>query len=324
MKIYFLYTGELSFIRRDLQILSSAHEVRAEFNRGRAIRNLWKNLRGILWSDLVFCWFASIHYLPSAIMARLFRRRFVVVAGGYDVANLPEIAYGNMRPGIRKYLVKLIFSLSDSVIAISNSDYREAIENAKIDPSKLVMIYHGFPWVPKPIVSKERMVITVGEVCWSNLKRKGLEDFIRVGRFFPDVPFKLIGKWSDDSFKYLRDIATTNVEIIGFVDDSTFADILSRAKVYVQASRHEGFGCSVAEAMLYKCIPVVNDVFSLPEVVGDCGFLVSPNNYGDLKAKIERALNEEDNSPNRARKRILEKFPLSNRASALLDVVENV
>jgi glycosyltransferase involved in cell wall biosynthesis len=324
VRIYFLYTGMVSFVKRDLEILKSAHEVRAESNFRKGIRNLWKNLQGIIWSDLVFCWFGSLYFLPSVVMAKLLGRKIIVVAGGYDVAKLPEIDYGNMRGGLKTTLVKFIYELADRIISISESNRREAIENAKIDSSKITMIYHGFNPVQESPASKEGIVVTVGEVEIVNIKRKGLEDFVRVAKYFPDVPFKLIGKWTDDSHMFLQGIAPKNVEIMGFVDDSTFIDILSKAKVYVQASRHEGFGCSVAEAMLHKCIPVINNVFALPEVVGDAGFFAVPGNIESLKEQIERALNEEEAFGNKARKRVLENFPLSKRSEALLNVVANV
>ncbi len=321
MRVYFLYTGMLPFVKRDLEILQTAHEVKAECNYKRGIRNLRRNLQGVIWSDLVFCWFGSLHFLPSVIMAKLLGRKIIIVAGGYDVVSLPEIDYGNMRGGLKTTLVRFMYKLADRIISISESNRREAIENAKVEPSKISMIYHGFAPVNEPAEKKDRMVVTIGEVKRSNLKRKGLEDFVRTAKYFPDVPFKLIGKWTDDSNKVLQNVAPGNVEITGFINESAISNILSRAKVYVQASRHEGFGCSVAEAMLYKCIPVVNNVFALPEVVGDAGFLAVPGDIESLKEQIGRALNADETSGNKARKRVLEKFPLNKRTDALLNVV---
>jgi glycosyltransferase involved in cell wall biosynthesis len=324
VKIYFLYTVMISFVKKDMEILESAYEVRTESNYRKGIRNLWKNCQGVIWSDLVFCWFGSLHFLPSVLIAKLFGRKIIIVAGGYDVAKLPEINYGNMRGGLITILVKFMYKLADRIICISESNRYEAIENAKIDPSKIAMIYHGFEMVQELNISKERMVVTVGEVRYSNLKRKGLEDFVRVANNFPDIPFKLIGKKIDESYKILQSIAPKNVEIMDFVDDLNIIEILSMAKVYVQASRHEGFGCSVAEAMLYKCVPVVSNVYSLPEVVGDAGFFTYPGNNEDLREQINRALNADDTLGAKARERILEKFSLSKRTEALLNVVANV
>jgi glycosyltransferase involved in cell wall biosynthesis len=321
VRVYFLYTVMKSFVRKDLDILQTAHEVKAECNYRKGIRNLWRNLKGVVWADLVFCWFGSLHFFPSVIMAKLLGRKIIIVAGGYDVVNLPEIDYGNMRGGFKTALVRFMYKLAGRIISISESNRRETIENAKVAPSKVTLIYHGFAAVDEPTGMKERMVVTIGEVTWSNLKRKGLEDFVRVARYFPDVAFKSIGKWTDDSHVFLRDVAPGNVEITGFIPDSTVSEILSRAKVYVQASKHEGFGCSVAEAMLYNCIPVVNDVPALSEIVGNTGFRAKPGDIGNLKEQIDRALNSDDSSGEKARNRILDKFPLSKRAGALLDVV---
>jgi glycosyltransferase involved in cell wall biosynthesis len=324
MKIYFLHNGLISFVRKDLLILESAHEVRAELNYRRMLRNLWRNLKGVLWCDLLFCWFASIHFLPSVLLARLLGRKVIVVAGGYEVANMPEINYGNMRGGVKTFLVRLLLRMADRVISISESNRREALENGRIDPARSVMIYHGFTAEYAPIVQKERFVITAGEVNWVNLKRKGLEDFVQLGGFFPDAQFKLIGKWSDDSHHYLRKIASSNVEILGFVDDKTLDDLFRRAKVYLQPSRHEGFGSSVAEAMLYRCIPVVSNSFSLPEVVGDCGILVQPGDLEGFRNALARALTADAAPGEAARERIVKTFPLERRAKELLKVVGDV
>jgi len=322
MKIYFLYTAMSSFVKKDLEILRSAGEVREECTYQRLVSSVWSNIQGTLWADVLVCWFASIHFLPAVFMAKLFRRKVLVIAGGYDVVNLPAIHYGAMRGGLRAVLGRLILHSADCVISVSESNRRETQENASVHPDKNIVIYHGFAPVPEPIAPKEKMVVTVGEITWSNLKRKGLEDFVQVAQCFPEIPFKLIGRWSDDSYQHLKRIASPNVELLGFISDSDLSRVLSLAKVYVQTSRHEGFGCAVAEAMLHKCIPVVSDVFALPEVVGDCGLLVPQDGSSSLKHQIERALKADATLGEKARRRILEEFPLDKRKAAFLTVVE--
>ena len=51
--------------------------------------------------------------------------------------------------------------------------------------------------------------------------------------------------------------APPNVTLTGWVEEDELDALYRRAAVYVQASRHEGFGLSVAEAMLAGDIPVV-------------------------------------------------------------------
>ncbi len=90
----------------------------------------------------------------------------------------------------------------------------------------------------------------------------------------PDVRFVFVGRWHDDAIEELRAIAGDNVEFTGWLSDEDLHAIYRRASVYVQASRHEGFGLAVAEAMLAGCVPVVMNVTAMPEVVGDAGMLI--------------------------------------------------
>jgi glycosyltransferase involved in cell wall biosynthesis len=92
--------------------------------------------------------------------------------------------------------------------------------------------------------------------------------------------------------------------------------------VYVQASRHEGFGLSLAEAMLAGCVPVVTDVGALPEVVGDVGVTIAEPSPALIAEGVERALRLGAAEGARARARVLEAFPLEPRAAGLRREVE--
>ena len=94
-----------------------------------------------------------------------------------------------------------------------------------------------------------------------------------------------------------------------------------RAGVYVQASRHEGFGLAVAEGMLAGCVPVVLDVTAMPEVVGDAGVLISSQDPEEVAEGVRRALELGPEGGRRARERILTAFPLHRRGEQLRRVV---
>ena len=104
--------------------------------------------------------------------------------------------------------------------------------------------------------------------------QKGQLPFVEAARLVPDVRFTFAGKWLDESVEELRARAGENVEFTGWLSDEDLHAAYRRAAVYVQASRHEGFGLAVAEAMLAGCVPVVMNVTAMPEVVGDAGVLI--------------------------------------------------
>jgi glycosyltransferase involved in cell wall biosynthesis len=111
------------------------------------------------------------------------------------------------------------------------------------------------------------------------------------------------------------------VELTGWASDEDLLDWYRRASIYVQASRHEGFGLAVAEAMLAGCVPVVLDVTAMPEVVGDAGVLVSSQEPAEVAGGVRRALDLGPEGGRRARQRILTEFPLHRRGEELLRVV---
>lgn len=70
--------------------------------------------------------------------------------------------------------------------------------------------------------------------------------------------------------------------VTGYLDDSDLAPLYSGALMFVYPTLYEGFGLPPLEAM--QCgIPVItSDTSSLPEVVGDAGIMVSPQDKDAL------------------------------------------
>ncbi len=131
------------------------------------------------------------------------------------------------------------------------------------------------------------------------------------------MAFVVIGAWQDDAIDTLRRDAPSNVTFTGRISDAALWGYYQESAVYVQASRHEGFGLSLAEAMLAGCVPVVTRAGALPEVVGPCGVYAAGPAAAEVAAAIQTALAQPPGAGQAARERILTKFGLEARRTAL-------
>lgn len=292
-KILFIHATRAPFIQNDLEMLSKHFDVRVldltpfsgslKKKLKYSPEILLKMVRGILWSDITFTWFADIHAFLAVLLSKIFRKKSIVVVGGYEVVYAPEIGYGGMINPRKARMIKFILKNADKVIAVSQNGMKEILRWVDRD---IELIYNCVDTKRFRLYSKkEKIVITVGGIDKTTLKRKGIEVFVKAARHLPHVPFVVIGGWRDENIiEYLKSIAPKNVKFAGFVSQEELLKWYQRAKVYCQLSFHENFGVAVAEAMACGCIPVVTDRGALPEVVGDCGFYVP---YGDEKKVAE-------------------------------------
>lgn len=323
MRILFLHNHPSKFVQMDLALLQERFEVREWYQRSRTI-NLAALARAIGQNDLVLGWFASWHTFFPIILARSFHRPSILIVGGYDTANLPEINYGSQRGGFKFWVARTTMRQATRLVTNSNYTRAEASRNAGIALEKISVIYHGLESEPVQAHAKENLVLTAGNVDRGNLQRKGLELFVRAAARCPERKFVLIGAWRDDAIEHLRALASPNVQFTGWVSEGELRDYFARAQVYVQASRHEGFGLAVAEAMLHECVPVVTRAGSLPEVVGDAGVYVESFEPGAVAEGVGRAFELAATLGSCARQRIAQEFPLEKRREKLFALIDSL
>ena len=80
------------------------------------------------------------------------------------------------------------------------------------------------------------------------------------------------------------------VQVLGFVSDADRAELFRRAAVFVLPSFEEGFGLPALEAMAAGVPVVASNRGSLPEVIGDAGILVDPDDVDALAGAVKTAL----------------------------------
>jgi glycosyltransferase involved in cell wall biosynthesis len=322
-RLLYVHSRKASFVAIDRDILAERYEVEDLYQPGR-LPNPLRVVRGVLRADVVFGWFASWHTFFPITLAWLLRKPSVLIIGGFDTANMPDIGYGYQQGGIRRAASLWIMRRARRLVTNSEYSLSEIERNTPIPPERMRVVHHG---VPDPFGedpgAKEREALTVGGIDHTTLVQKGQLPFVEAARFLPDVTFTFAGKWLDDSVEQLRARAGGNVHFTGWLSDDDLHATYRRAAVYVQASRHEGFGLAVAEAMLAGCVPVVMNVTAMPEVVGDAGILIESQEPDEVADGVRRALDLGPAAASRARERILTAFPMERRRDGILQAVED-
>jgi glycosyltransferase involved in cell wall biosynthesis len=322
VRLLYVHSRKASFVAIDRDILAGRFEIEDLYQPGR-LPNLVKVIRAVLRADLVFGWFASWHTFFPITLAWLLRKPSVLIVGGFDTANMPDIGYGYQQGGLRRWASRWIMRRAGRLITNSSYSLSEIERNTPIEPSRVTVVHHG---VPDPFgdaaPEKERIALTVGAIDGGTLVQKGQLPFVQAARELPDVGFVFAGKWLDDAVEQLRAVAPPNVEFTGWLSDEDLHELYRHAAVYVQASRHEGFGLAVAEAMLAGCVPVVVNATAMPEVVGDAGVLIESQQPQEVADGVRRALELGPDANRAARERILTSFPMASRRDGILRVVD--
>ena len=324
-RILYVHSRKASFVAIDRDILAEEWEVEDYFQPGR-LPNLVRLIPAVARADLVFGWFASWHTFFPITLAWLLHKPSVQIIGGFDTANMPDIGYGYQQGGLRRWASRWIMRRAGRLVTNSHYSRSEIAANTPIPPERVTVVHHGVPDPFGPLddsSEREPLALTVGHLVKTTLMQKGHQPFVEAARHLPDVRFVFVGKWHDDAIEHLRSLAPENVEFTGWLSDQELQALYRRASVYVQASRHEGFGLAVAEAMLAGCIPVVTEVTAMPEVVDGAGVLIPSQEPETVAEGVREALGRGPDAHRAARERIVAEFPIAIRREGIQRVVRD-
>lgn len=84
-----------------------------------------------------------------------------------------------------------------------------------------------------------------------------------------------------------------DVVLLGYVEDGYLPQLYNEGDVFVFSSSYEGFGIPLLEAMACGVPVITSNTSSLPEVVGEAGIMVNPNNVDDLTNAMQELLTNE-------------------------------
>ena len=94
--------------------------------------------------------------------------------------------------------------------------------------------------------------------------------------------------------KELEKYDKTKIELTGYIKEDNLRKYYSNALCFIYPSLYEGFGLPVLEAMQCGCPVITSNNSSLPEVIGDCGILIDPEDNNSMLKAFEKMYFDND------------------------------
>jgi glycosyltransferase involved in cell wall biosynthesis len=166
----------------------------------------------------------------------------------------------------------------DRLITVSKATTRLAINDLKVNPNKISLIYNGVDTQLFDLPSKSQLeqryskptVVYIGRV----IAKKGINVLISampvVLRSFPDTQFLFVGGGNIPFYREMilkLGITAKNFSFVGHLGYFERSKILKEATVFVNPSFFENFSISILEAMSSGCASIACNVGGNPELI---------------------------------------------------------
>jgi len=271
------------------------------------------NVRRIIWEQLTLPKLANekgldiFHYVDHSLS--IISKPVPTVITVHDLAFFrhPE-AYTMSRRVYKSLISRPSIRRANKIITVSEYTKQEVLELTGVDPGKVHVVHNGINDEFRLIQDREpvdrfirehslppRYILFVGTLQ----PRKNVVGLIKSYALLMErkaVPHHLVicgekGWIFDEIFMEVeRSRLNDRVRFIESIPHEHLPYLYNGAELFVYPSLFEGFGLPLLEAM--RCgVPVVaSSTTSMPEVVGDAGVLIDPNDVEGFAQSMEEIL----------------------------------
>jgi glycosyltransferase involved in cell wall biosynthesis len=226
-------------------------------------------------------------------LARIAGRPWIVRRAGRPVLalvhELPSCAdVGNADPADEDVLLGC-----DLLIAVSPS-VRKTLTARGVPCERIRIVAPGYDRHCDDVRRTQRpdevQVLCVAQ--W--IPRKGIRELLHAWRAGDRTGARLIlvGETDVDPTyaAEVRALLADDVEVLGSVDDATLGACYARADLFALPSIAEGYGIVYAEALACGIPVLACAIGPVPDLIGDAGILVPPNDHGALVTALDALL----------------------------------
>lgn len=209
-----------------------------------------------------------------------------------------------------KYFQPRFANKAKRIVTVSQYSKQDIISHYGIDADKIDVAcngahdaYHPLRWDDKEAVKKKyadgcEYFVFAGALH----PRKNIVNLLKAFVAFKkmqrsDMKLVIVGRlaWKYDEVLEMKESMPykDDVKWVGYMDVDELSQVTGGAYAMVYPSFFEGFGIPILEALKCDVPAIVSHTSSMPEVAGDAGLLVDPNNVADIAAKMEQLYKDE-------------------------------
>ena len=221
---------------------------------------------------------------------------------------------------IRHYVIfmtRIAAKVSKAVVTVSESSKNDIIKYLKLSHDKVHVIYNFIlnneDVIKNNIINDTELIINHSLkislkvpffLTVSTLQpAKNIDGLIKAFALFkkrnPNYYLYIVGNkgWNYRNLFELVKLYNLEKYVIftGYLNDTSLSILYSNCKGVIYVSFYEGFGIPPLEGFYHNKICVASNISSIPEVVGDAGYLVNPYNIVSIAKGMELLNNDIEN-----------------------------
>lgn len=185
---------------------------------------------------------------------------------------------------------RLTLNAADIVATVSETSKQE-IETARLTKRPVIAVPNAARdlsvYLKKPVIQSKtapKNLVYMGAF----MPYKNTECLIKALEYLPGRTLHLLSRISTERQRELTGYVPKGADVIfhNGVSDETYAKLLADKAIMVSASKSEGYGLPLAEALKLGVPAVASDIPPFHEVAGDGALFADPNDPKDFANKI--------------------------------------
>ena len=255
---------------------------------------------------------ASLAHIPYFASPFFPSTRTIVTI--HDLIPLLLPAYrGSLRVRMYTQLVAAAARRADAIIADSECSKRDIVRHLGIDAARVHVIYLAASGAYRPVADltgvrfkyklPDKYLLYLGGFDQRKNVRAIIEAFARLSEFYSagcrlvlaGVNLGVDSALFPNPLRIARQAGLPDaaIQYLGWVDEQDKPALYSGAAAFLFASSYEGFGLPPLEAMACGAPVISSNASSLPEVVGDAGIYVAPDDVAGWADAIRAVLTDD-------------------------------